>query len=345
LKYQRIFFIVVAFILVISACSNKEEQVAKNRKTPPKEEQINEEPVFANSFPLTGIETNEDVNHRAIAVMINNHPAARPQSGLHKADVVYEIIAEGGVTRFLAIFQSEMPERVGPIRSARDYYIELAKGFNGLYVHHGWSPQAKKMIENGYIDSLNGLFYDGTLFKRSSDRVAPHNSYITYENILAGAERNHFKTEGPPDSFKFLEEDQILAISGTNATNVTISYSSFDFQVNYQYDSALGKYKRFSGGIQTTDYDTNQEILLDNIMVLEIPHQTVDNYGRNALLFESGGKGYLIYKGKMKDIEWKYENNRIIPLKDGKEAALVPGKTWINIVPTYPGLSQSVSVE
>jgi len=344
LKYQRILLIIVAFILVITACSKKEEQTAKNGKNPPKEEQ-KEEPVFAYSYPLTGIKTNEDVKHRAIAAMINNHPAARPQSGLHKADVVYEIIAEGGVTRLLAIFQSEMPERVGPIRSARDYYIDIAKGFNSLYVHHGWSPQAKQLIESGYIDSLNGLFYDGTLFKRSTDRVAPHNSYITYENILAGAERNHFKTEGPPDSFKFLEIDQIPTISGTNATNVNINYSSFDFQVNYQYDPEIKKYKRFSGGIQTTDYDTNQEILLDNIIVLEIPHQTVDDYGRNTLLFESGGKGYLIYKGKMKDIEWKYENNRIIPLEDGKEAALVPGKTWINIVPTYPGLSQSVSVE
>ena len=96
--------------------------------------------------------------------MVNNHPLARPQSGLNKADIVYEIFAEGNVTRFLAIFQSEQPEKIGPVRSARDYYIELAKGYDSLYIAHGNSPEAKKMLDNGYIDNLNGLYYDGTLF-------------------------------------------------------------------------------------------------------------------------------------------------------------------------------------
>ncbi len=91
---------------------------------------------------------------RAVAVMINNHPKARPQSGLNKADIVYEILAEGDITRFLAVFQSEKPANIGPIRSARDYYIELAKGFNALYIAHGYSPEAKKMLEQGYVDNL-----------------------------------------------------------------------------------------------------------------------------------------------------------------------------------------------
>ena len=78
--------------------------------------------------------------------MVNNHPKARPQSGLHKADIVYEILAEGDVTRFLPYFQSEKPENIGPVRSARDYYIDLAKGLNALYIAHGYSPEAKKCL-------------------------------------------------------------------------------------------------------------------------------------------------------------------------------------------------------
>ena len=85
-----------------------------------------------------------EVEGRAVAVMVNNHPAARPQSGLNKADIVYELLAEGDVTRFLAIFQSEQPDNMGPVRSARDYYIELAKGFDSLYIAHGNSPDAEE---------------------------------------------------------------------------------------------------------------------------------------------------------------------------------------------------------
>ena len=132
---------------------------------------------------------------RAVAVMINNHPLARPQSGLNKADIVYEMLAEGDVTRFLAVFQSEQPENVGPVRSARAYYIELAKGFNSLYIAHGYSPEAKEMLDNGYIDNLNGMVYDGTLFQRASFRKAPHNSYITYDNILKGAKQKGYEME------------------------------------------------------------------------------------------------------------------------------------------------------
>ncbi len=332
-------------LLSLAACSKNKETASKKEDVKEEEKVEQKQQEFAYTYSLTGIETNENVNHRAIGVMINNHPAARPQSGLHKADVVYEIIAEGGITRFLAIFQSEMPERVGPVRSARDYYIELAKGFDSIFVHHGWSPQAKKLIESGYIDSLNGLFYDGTLFVRSNDRKAPHNSYISYENIVAGAERNKFKLEGAPEPLSFLSKDQLEELSGTKATNITVNYSSSDFQVRYEYDSVTNKYRRYSANIQTVDYDTEEEVLLDNIIIYEIPHQSIDDYGRNALSFESGGKGYLFQKGIMKEIEWKYENNRLIPLENGKEASLVPGKTWINIVPTYPGLSQSVTVE
>ncbi len=94
--------------------------------------------------PLTGLKTEQKLaKRRPIAVAVNNHPKARPQSGLSKADVVIEALAEGRITRFLAIFQSEMPETVGPVRSAREYFVTLSGGFNSIFVHHGWSPGAK----------------------------------------------------------------------------------------------------------------------------------------------------------------------------------------------------------
>jgi hypothetical protein len=276
--------------------------------------------------------------------MINNHPKARPQSGLNKADIVYEVLAEGDITRFLAVFQSEKPANIGPVRSARDYYIDLAKGLNALYIAHGWSEEAKKMLEGNYIDNLNGMVYDGTLFKRSSTRKAPHNSYITYENILKGAEQKKYSLEKSPPAFKFLTEEESKNVTGDAAESVKIIYSSGGTSdSSFEFDAVLGKYKRFSGGEQSVDLDTNEPILLNNIFIIETNHRVIDSVGRRDIDFKSGGKAYLLQMGKVNEVEWANKDGQIVAVKDGKEVPLVPGKTWVNVVPTNPGLQKSVS--
>ena len=184
------------------------------------------------SFPLTGIASKTETDGRAIAVMINNHPKARPQSGLNKADIVYEILAEGDITRFLAVFQSEMPENIGPVRSARDYYIELAKGFNASLLPTA-IVRKQKMLDQGYIDNLNGMVYDGTLFQRADFRLAPHNSYITYENILKGAKQKNYSMDETPPAFTFLTEEESKSIVGEEAKSVMISYSQVPFRFEF----------------------------------------------------------------------------------------------------------------
>lgn len=177
-------------MLLVSGCSKEKAEEPAKQETEKAEEAtkgVSSEKELPFQYPLTGSGSETEVNGRAVAVMINNHPKARPQSGLNQADVVYEMLAEGDVTRFLAIFQSERPEMIGPVRSSRDYYIELAKGYDSLYIAHGYSPEAKELLDQGYVDNLNGMQYDGTLFKRESFRQAPHNSYISFDNVLKGA--------------------------------------------------------------------------------------------------------------------------------------------------------------
>lgn len=336
-----------AVLLLFSGCSNKEKvkEPEKKReavdKTVDKEEEKQGSPYY---FPLTGIGSETKTDGRAVAVMVNNHPKARPQSGLYKADIVYEVLAEGDITRFLAVFQSERPANIGPVRSARDYYIELAKGLNALYVAHGWSAEAEEMLERNYIDNINGMVYDGTLFKRSTTRKAPHNSYITYNNILKGAQQKHYSMEKSPPSFKFYTEEESANITGNDAKSVMISYSKGAISDStYEFDPALGKYKRFSGGGQTIDLDTKEPVLLDNIFIIEAVHKVIDSYGRRDIDLSSGGKGYLLQKGKVNEVEWENKNGLIVPVKDGEEVRFVPGKTWVNVVPTTPGLQKSVS--
>lgn len=338
--------VAAAFLMLLTGCSEKKsvEKPKENGKVVDHvtgQEEEHQEPAY--SYPLTGKKSEEKTDGRAVAVMINNHPKARPQSGLNKADLIYEILAEGDVTRFLAVFQSEMPVNIGPVRSARDYYIELAKGLKALYIAHGYSPEAKKMLESNYIDNINGIAYDGTLFKRSTSRKAPHNSYITYENVLKGVELKNYSMDETPPRFHFLTEEQQAALTGSEAKIIKVIYSKRGTSNStYEFDPSLGKYKRFSGGELTIDLDSKEPVLLDNIFIIEAEHKVIDSEGRREIDLATGGKAYLFQMGKVNEITWENKEGRIIPVKDGNEVPFVPGKTWVNVVPR---LSESVSFD
>ncbi|MCH1624671.1 DUF3048 domain-containing protein [Fredinandcohnia quinoae] len=342
---KKYLIVLAIFLLLFSTACSKKEEATKDEQEPEQVENVEkDEPRFTNMYPLTGIGTDEQVMDRPVAVMINNHPKARPQSGLHMADIVYEVLAEGDLTRFLAIYQSEKPEIIGPVRSSRDYFIELSSGFDALYIAHGWSPEAKEILQSGAVDNLNGMEYDGSLFWRADFRVAPHNSYISYENIIKGAEKEGYHMIKEAPSFKFLSEDETKGIEGTTAEHVRISYSSRDsFAAVYDFNQEVGKYERYSGGEQTVDRETNTPILIDNVLIVEMNHHFIDDYGRREVELTSGGKGYLLQNGKANEVEWQNVDGRIVPFIDGREVGLIPGKTWINIIPTSPGIAGAVS--
>ncbi|RSK29218.1 DUF3048 domain-containing protein [Bacillus sp. HMF5848] len=320
-----------------------DNEVVEQTAPPTPEEPKEEEPAFANTYPLTGIGTNEEVDHRVYAVMINNHPKARPQSGLHNADIVYEVLAEGDVTRFLALYQSEQPKVVGPVRSARHYFINLSNGYDALYVSHGWSPQAKAMLEANKADYLQGLFYDGTLFKRADFRNAPHNSYITYENILKGAEKIGYSMKQEVKPLVFLKEEEVAQLSGEKANDIFVNYYNSSYSaVEFEYKDSDDKYIRFNGGEQTVDLETNTPIAVDNIFIIETTHKVLDSVGRRDIDLNSGGKGLLFQNGVVQEVQWRNVDGKILPYLDGEPVGLLPGKTWISIVPS---LSDMVSFE
>ncbi|WP_338787765.1 DUF3048 domain-containing protein [Metabacillus sp. FJAT-53654] len=328
---------IFSMLIIISACSNKEEQRSvENIDSNQKEEK----PVAAEveekvTYPLTGVEAEEtELNQRPIAVMINNHPSARPQSGLHKADVVYEVLSEGSITRFLAIFQSEVPDIIGPVRSAREYYVDLSKGFDALYISHGWSPTAQEKLEAGEADYLNGLFYDGTLFWRTDHRKPPHNSYISSENIAKGAEDNHYEITAEVEPFEFLSEEEVVNLKGEPVNNFVIKYdNSQTWHATYEYNQTKQSYSRFSNNEQTVDLESEEPIQLSNVFVVEMEHNAIDNYGRRGINLTSGGKAFLFQNGLMQEVEWENRDGRILPVKDGELIKFVPGRTWINVVP------------
>ncbi|WP_433746848.1 DUF3048 domain-containing protein [Falsibacillus pallidus] len=350
--WKKVLCLAAAAAISLSGCSSKSEPTAskkpqtvdQNKENQSDQGKSGQKEEYAYHFPLTGIGTNEEPGKRAVAVMINNFPAARPQSGLQKADVTYELLAEGDITRFLSIFQSEIPKKVGPVRSARDYFIELAKGYDSLYIAHGYSPEARQMLSSGYIDNINGIQYDGTLFKRASFRKAPHNSYITFANIEKGADKLGYDMDQLPDPLPFMTKKEADKLTGDPAKEVMITYSHGNaFHVMYEYDEAKKKYMRYSDGELTADLDTKEPVQLDNIFIVETDHKVVDNKGRRDINLTSGGNAYLLQKGMVKKVQWQNVDGRILPYENGEPLKFVQGKTWINFVPTSPGMDNMVS--
>ena len=340
----------LVLVLSVSGCSKDKENVTD--PSGEKEEDIIEvvdlptevEEILPYQAPFTGERGDTEFTNRPVLATVNNHPLARPQSGIAKADIVYEMAAEGNVTRLLALFQSELPESIGPIRSARDYFIEIAVGLDAFYLAHGFSPEAKQLLASGVVDHINGMQYDGTLFSRSKDRKAPHNSYTSAEQIRTGMEKVGADTQIekiPP--FSYYETIEGAKI-GELASVIDVRYGlSEDFHHVYTYDTLTQHYSRSSGGYLTVDKDSLEEVSLSNVLFFEVIHQTIDSQGRQELDLSTGGRGYLFQAGVMKEIEWQQIDGVLMPMENGLPTMLVPGKSWVHLVPTKPGIDQMVT--
>ncbi|MFA1819419.1 DUF3048 domain-containing protein [Virgibacillus oceani] len=345
-----VYLLVAVAALIFAGCSNDDEDETQSNegKDSNLENKADKEAEeqFDNMYPLTGIGTNEAIDNRTIGVMVNNHTQARPQSGLSDADIVFEILAEARITRLLALYQSEIPDVVGPVRSAREYYFTLANNYGALYVYHGAADFVNDMIVNRGIDYLDGAVYDndGTLFKRESFREAPHNSYALLDTAYERAEGKGYETTLAQETLPFLD-DETADIAGGDANHVEIVYSDNPMNiVEYEYDPEIERYVRYSDREKTIELDSSEEIQLDNVFVLETYHETVDAQGRRAVDLEAGGNAYLMQKGKVQEVEWENRGGRIVPVKEGEVIGFVPGKTWVNVVPASPGLDQMVTV-
>lgn len=307
----------------------------------PEQPQVQEPGEF--KAPFSGIEASEPVSERPVMAVINNHPDARPQTGLREADMVFEMLAEGSVTRFLALYQSEFPEEMGPVRSARDYFVTLASGYDAFFVAHGWSPDAKRLLEAGTVDHINGLFYDGTLFERSSDRVAPHNSYLSYDHLLEGMEKVKASAEYSGRSPYYFYDTGESAKLDEQASVLEVLYgTSPQFHDEFTYDEATGLYSRASGGEATVDKNSMEPVEVSNVLVFEADHETIDADGRQSIDLDAGGKALVFQEGGVREAEWSNLDGMLVPTDNGEAVGLVPGKTWIHIIPASPGISEWV---
>ena len=286
--------------------------------------------VFPYTFALTGLPTLNKAENRPFMIMVENAPAARPQSGLDQADIVYEVLAEGEITRFLSVFQSEKPDKIGPVRSIRPYFVELGVGFDAMLVHAGWSQDGMNMMVQLKAAHLDEVYGDGDSYWRSTDRKPPHNLYTSIAKATIGATRHKFKTEWNDPFLHFAKEGQTL--EGQAATKVEIPYI-MGYKVAYQYDAVKGVYKRIMAGEPHLDKETGKQLTTSNVLVIEAEHRILDNAGRRSVDVNGPGSGYIFQQGKMQAITWNRADGIIRAYFGKQEVPMLPGKTWVQIVP------------
>lgn len=279
--------------------------------------------------PLDGLPTSEEkANAKPLGVMVENMSTIRPQSGLSKACIVVEALAEGGITRFLVIFNHRDAKSIGPVRSARPYYVAVAKGFNAVYAHVGGSTVGLQKIKEYAIDDLD-QFKFASAYWRQSGRRAPHNFFTSTKKLRTESEKAGL-TDASYDPFKFGDKK----LDGKKASDIRIAFSSKAYNVQYKYDKKSNTYKRFNGGIKHVDANNNKQISPANIIVLRANTSALEGETLNIDIIGSG-KGYLFRNGKYVAINWNKESaSSQISFTDenDEEVKLTAGQIWVEIV-------------
>ncbi|WP_236570542.1 DUF3048 domain-containing protein [Paenibacillus sp. An7] len=306
--------------------------------------QENLEPDYAYTAPLTGMKVEEPAVKRPVAVMINNAPAARPQSGLSHADKIYEVLAEGGITRLIAIFQSEgTTETIGPIRSIRPYLIEIGESYGSILAHAGGSQAAYSILQNQDKPYLDEISNAGPYYFRSSDRKAPHNLYSSLDQLREAAVKRGYSEENKSPVYNYLEEG--AQVEGEEALHFDITYLTSSYKVSYDYDKSTSTYLRSVEGKEDIDADNGERLAASNIIVLSTAHKVLDDVGRLSVDLTSGGDAILFQQGKAIHATWSKKTGDLIRItREGKELPLVPGKTFISIVTNVPPLDEHVLI-
>jgi hypothetical protein len=322
--------------LTLTACGQGSEVATPTPKAPLESPSASLQPTATPApytFPLTGLPSQQLVKTRPFLVMVENAPQARPQSGLDQADIVYEILAEGEITRFVSVFQSHEAKVIGPVRSIRPYFVEIGAALDAVIVHAGWSQDAMNILSGRKLSHLDQVYGDEAYYWRSKERKAPHNLYTSVEKMTQGSADRKFRQEWRGPILSFAKQGQGLP-QGTAANRIQIPYIR-GYVVSYAYDPAAGVYQRSMDGKPHVDKESGKQLAATNLLVLESKHQILDKVGRREVDIFGPGKGLLLQNGKSVNITWEQKNGIIRAYQNGREMPLLPGTTWVQMVPEH----------
>lgn len=309
---------------------------------------------------------------RPIAVMIDNSKDAMPHAGLNKAYIVYEMIAEGGESRLMALFKGVNLEKIGPVRSSRHYFLDYARENDAIYVHYGWSPEAESDIKTYGINNINGVTSDSIYFWRVSDKVAPHNAVTSTKRILQAAKDKGYRTTSTISSILNYKVDEFTltdkytssaknvdsvgnsitnsAVKSENVNNansnievlsaskISIPFSQFNV-ARWEYDAQNKNYIRYSKNIQEVDWNSKEPYTAKNIIITFIKNEILndgENKGRQTMNTTGIKDGYYITNGeaiKIKCEKTTRGGKTVYKDLNGNVIDVNDGNTFIEICP------------
>ncbi|QZY56556.1 DUF3048 domain-containing protein [Crassaminicella profunda] len=351
LKNKKIVILVLAIFMTtfLAGCGGEKEQSVIIEQEP--EVVVNNEETIVETVdseesnkieekeglpsPISGIYTSEEnIHKRPFAVMLDNQKYARPQAGLDQAEIVYEVLAEGWITRYMAIFLINEPDLIGPVRSARPYFLDKAMEYDALYIHDGGSPQALLDIKKLKMADISAQSRGKDIFWRKNHKKRPHNEYTSTVAIRKAAKQSHYRENVDFETLKFNEEYQ--TIYGDSLTYVKIPYDK-NYKPSFKYDEDEGIYYRYINDQPHLDERSKNHLTAQNIIIQKCETKVIDSAGRREIKLVGEGEGFFITKGQLRKIIWKKNSRRALTkffYEDGEEIKLNPGVTWIEVIPS-----------
>ena len=268
-----------------------------------------------------------------VAVVVENHVESRPTFGLERARIVYEAPVEGGITRYLAIFdRDDLPEVIGPVRSARPYLIEWASEWLAVLWHSGGSPAAYQLFQTGaggHVDEISAL---GRYFWRDRNRYPPHNLFTSGSAIREAFTELRLPIAGVPPALAWDEEPAEHRREGPVHPAVRLSFRDPDYCVGYVYDLARDVYQRWLAGAPQVSA-TGEAISARTVIVPIVSARVIDREGRLNLATKNGGIAHLFIHGEYEMAEWRWHQGKTRFVdSDGAVIAFPPGPIWITVV-------------
>ncbi|GAB4288363.1 MAG: DUF3048 domain-containing protein [Coriobacteriia bacterium] len=294
------------------------------------------QPPMPPRWPLTGLDAADAslLERRVVSVKVENSPSARPQWNLQLADVVYESVTEGGITRFNAIFHSQSPKQVGPVRSARLSDVDIVPQYNALFVFSGASSSVNAAIRKTTIENLSedaGVTYP---YWRGSDRPRPHNLYVDIDKAREEGKKRGMPTTQDVKGFAF----ERLSVEATpTVTEVSIPFSPAN-RVVWTYDAETGTYLRDNNGSAHIDKGTGEQLRARNVVVIWAKHTVAsrDVVGSTTYDIELIGTGRVtVFRdGQRFDGTWEAEAGAtpVFRTSEGTQIKLSPGNTWMQVI-------------
>lgn len=338
-KKQKIITVIVGFLLLVGIASGVLLALSGDKASAPTVNKSSKAKVVkptTEPSKLSGLPVKPELNKRGVTgVMIENSLDARPQAGIIDAGVVFEAIAEGGITRFLALFQDTQPDSIGPVRSVRPYYLDWLQGFSAPIAHAGGSAEGLNKIKDDDIDDIND---NVPTFYRVSNRTAPHNLFTTSAKLDEFRAKNNY----PAAAFTGFPRKKAQPSAKPTAKTINFAISSTDFNVRYDYDATTNSYKRSMGGVPHLDEKSKTQISPKVVIANIMNYTIIDSQGHSGYNTIDSGQSYIFQDGNVIVGSWeKTSSTSQITFKDsrGNDVKLNPGNTWISAVNNAPSVT------